>query len=92
MKTLSMIIVIIIMIIFILSSWISAEKQLDDCRFECNHLQNKLFQLEEFNDYIPAMEQLLTPLQLARLKAVTEMIRQKKHKEYERYEQPVTDN
>ena len=63
--------------------------QLDDCRFEVNHLQVRLYRLQELSDYIPAMEQLIPPLALAQLKTATEMIRQKRWKEYERYEQPL---
>ena len=65
------------------------EQRLDDCHFECNHLQMKLARLEELNNYIPAMEQILNPLQLAELKVTTEMIRQKKYQEYEGRELPL---
>jgi len=67
------------------------ERQLDDCQFEVNHLQVRLYRLQELTDYVPAMEQLLPPLAAARLKTATEMIRQKRHREYERYEQPLIE-
>ena len=77
--------IIITLFIFI----ISLEQQLSDCRFEVDHLQVRLYRLQELNDYVSAMEQLLPPLALAQLKTATEMIRQKRWKEYERYEQPL---
>ena len=81
----------IIIAFFILISIVlfDTEKQLDDCRFEVNDLQTRLYRLEELQDYIPAMEQLLPSLALAQLKAATEMIRQKKYKNYEAIEQPI---
>ena len=75
------------MLIFI----IPLEQQLEDCHFEYNHLQMKLTRLEELNNYIPAMEQILNPLQLAELKAITEMIRQEKYKAYEGRELPLIE-
>lgn len=78
-----------IMLMVTLYSLDQTEKQLDDCRFECNHLETQVFYLRELNDYIPAMEQILTPLQLAELKTLSEQIRQKKHREHERIEQPI---
>ena len=80
---------VIIMVILTLVILVKTERQLDDCRFEVNHLQTKLWRLEELNDYIPAMEQVLPPLVLAQLKVTTEIIRQKKYREYERIEQPL---
>ena len=65
--------------------------QLDDCRFEVNHLQVRLYRLQELSDYVSAMEQLLPPEVLAQLKAATLMIQQKRWKEYERYEQPLIE-
>jgi hypothetical protein len=35
------------------------------------------------------MENILNPLQLAELKALSEMIRQEKYKSYERHELPI---
>ena len=68
------------------------QQQLDDYRFEINHLQTKLYRLQELSDYVPAMEQLLPPLVLAQMKTATLMIQQKKYKEFERHEQPlITD-
>lgn len=78
-------------IIVLLFIFLEQEQRLDDCHFECNHLQAKLARLEELNNYIPAMEQLLNPLQLAELKASTEIIRQKKHQEYEGREMPLIE-
>lgn len=68
---------------------INLENQLSDCQFECNHLQTKLYRYQEFNEYIPAMEQILPSLVLAQLKVATLMIQNKRHREYERYEQPL---
>lgn len=70
---------------------IPLENQLSDCQFECNHLQAKLWRLEELNDYIPAMEQALPPLILAQLKVVTLMIKNEKYKEFEKSEQPLIE-
>ena len=67
------------------------QQQLDDYRFEINHLQTKLYRLQELSDYVPAMEQLLPPEVLAQLKAATLMIQRKRWKEYERYEQPLIE-
>lgn len=64
-------------------------QQLSDYRFEINHLQTQIFHLRELNDYVPILEQILNSQQLAELKALSEMIRQQKHKNYERYEQPI---
>lgn len=74
--------------IFIITS---LRTQLDDCRFEVNHLQVRLYRLQELSDYVPAMEQLLPPETLAQLKVATLMIKQKRWKEYERYEQPLIE-
>ena len=63
--------------------------QLSDCQFECNHLQAKIWRLEELNDYVPAMEQVLNSMQLAELEALTEQIRQKKYRNYESVELPL---
>ena len=72
-----------------LSIIIPLENQLSDCQFECNHLQTKLWRLEELNDYIPAMEQVLNSMQLAELKALAEQIRQQKYRNYEAIEMPL---
>ena len=83
------IILVIFVTVILLTLIIPLENQLSDCRFECNHLQTKLWRLEELNSYIPAMEQTLPPLVLAQLKVVTLMIRQKRYKAYEGIEQPL---
>ena len=83
------IILVIFVAVILLSIIIPLENQLSDCRFECNHLQTKLWRLEELSDYIPAMEQTLPPLVLAQLKVVTLMIRNEKYKAYEGIEQPL---
>ena len=64
-------------------------QQLEDHKFEINHLQTQVFHLRDLNDYAPILEQLLTPLQLAELKVLSEQIRQQKNKNYERHEQPI---
>ena len=75
--------------VILLAIIIPLENQLDDCRFECNHLQTKLWWLEELSDYIPAMEQILPSLVLAQLKVATLMIRNERHRVYEGVEQPL---
>ena len=81
----SIVVIGIILLVFI----IPLENQLSDCYLECNHLQAKLWRLEELNDYIPAMENILNPLQLAELKALSEQIKQKKYRNYEAIELPL---
>ena len=83
------IILVIFVAVVLLAIIIPLENQLSDCQFECNHLQAKLWWLEEFSDYIPAMEQLLPPLVLAQLKAATLMIRNRKYEAYAGIEQPL---
>lgn len=73
---------------FILWSLIIFKKKLNDCRFECNYLQNKLYKFEELNEYIPAMKQILSPVQIAELKALTLQIRNEKYEIYEGRELP----
>ena len=70
---------------------LTLQAKLSDCYFECNHLQVRLYRLQELSDYVPAMEQLLPPEVLAQLKAATLMIQRKRWKEYERYEQPLIE-
>ena len=65
------------------------QQQLDDYRFEVNHLQTKLYRLQELSNYVEAMEQVLPSLVLAQLKAANEQIQQNKYKNYERREQPL---
>ncbi|MCK4500809.1 hypothetical protein KAU11_09940 [Candidatus Babeliales bacterium] len=89
MKYILTLISVIVIGIVMFALIIPLENQLDDCRFEVNHLQTKLWRLEELNDYIPSMNQILPPLVLAQLKAATLMIRQQKYHEYERVEQPL---
>jgi hypothetical protein len=93
MKYLKYLMIIIVAVIFIVtfSKGVILERRLDDCHFEYNHLQTKLIKLEELNNYIPAMEQVLNPLQLAELKTITEMIRQEKYKAYEGKEMPLIE-
>jgi hypothetical protein len=83
------IILVAFVAVILLAIIIPLENQLDDCRFECNHLQTQVFRLRDLSDYVPILEQLLTPLQLAKLKTLSEQIRQQKYKEHERYEQPL---
>ena len=93
MRYLKYLMMIIVAAVFIVtfSKGVILERQLDDCHFEYNHLQTKLIRLEELNNYIPAMEQILNPLQLAELKAITEMIRNEKYKAYEGKEMPLIE-
>ena len=85
--TLSLMLAVILVIALVFL--VKAERQLDDCRFECNHQATQISHLRELNDYVPILEQLLNFQQLAELKACSEMIRQKKHREHERIEQPL---
>lgn len=64
-------------------------QRLDDCHFEVNHLQTKLYRLQELSDYVSILDQILTPLQMATLKAANEQIKRQKYKNYERYEMPL---
>lgn len=67
----------------------SYRRMLDDCRFEVNHLQVRLYRLQELSDYVSVLDQILTPLQMAKLKVANEQIKRQKYKDYERYEQPL---
>ena len=89
MKALSLIMVLSLMIVFNVWMFVDTERKLSDCQFEVNHLESQVFYLRELNDYMPILEQLLMPLQLAELKVLSEQIRQKKHREHERVEQPL---
>ena len=81
-----------VILIFTLVLLIQTERQLDDCRFECNHLQTKLSRLQELSDYVSILEQILSPQQLAELKAADAIIRHKRYREYEAVEQPLIGN
>lgn len=70
----------------------SLKGQLSDCRFECNHLQTKLSRLQELSDYVPILEQILNSQQLAELKVCSEIIQQKRYREYERVEQSLLNH
>ena len=89
MKTLSMVALLAVMTVLVLVFWLDTEKQLDDCRFECNHLQTKLSRLQELSEYVLALEQLLSEKTWAELKAANEMILREKYRNYERVEQPI---
>ena len=83
------IILVIFVAIILLALIISLENQLSDCQFECNHLQTKLYWLQELSDYIYVMEQILPPKVLAQFKAANLMIRNERYKAYEGIEQPL---
>ena len=68
---------------------VKVEKQYDDCRFECNHLQTQLARYEELNDIVPALYQILPPIALAELKVATLQIRNMKHEAFESREMPL---
>ena len=72
-----------------LVSLVKTEKQYDDCQFEVAHYKTKLSRLQELSDYVLILEQILTPRQLAELKAANAMILHEKYREYERVEQPI---
>ncbi|MCK4328746.1 hypothetical protein KAX02_02780 [candidate division WOR-3 bacterium] len=66
-------------------------QQLEDYRYIINDQKIRIAHLRDLNDYTAILEQLLTPLQLAELKVLSEMIKQKKYKEFERIEQPLIE-
>lgn len=53
------------------------------------NLELKVRELKRINNLIPILEQLLIPRQIDELEAGAERVRQKKCREYERYEQPL---
>lgn len=87
--TLSLMLAVILVIALVFL--VKAERQLDDCRFECNHLQTKIDRLQELSDYISALDQLLPSRAMAELKVANAMIQHKKYREYEAVEQPLLD-
>ena len=84
------IILVIFVAVILLAIIIPLENQLDDCRFECNHLQTKLHRCQELSDYVEILEQL-PPLVVAELRAANEIIRQARYRNYERVEQPLIE-
>ena len=84
-------VMVIFMAIVALVFIIPLERQLDDCRFECTHLQTKIDRLQELSDYISALDQLLPSRAMAELKVANAMIQHKKYREYEAVEQPLLD-
>lgn len=89
MKYILVVVFVIILSALTLAYTISLRGQLSDCRFECNGLQTKIYRLEELSDVVEAMNQVLPPLALAQLKAVTLMIRNERYKAFEGIEQPL---
>lgn len=53
------------------------------------HLQTKLYRLQELSDYVSILDQILTPLQMAKLKVANEIVKRNKYRNYERYEMPL---
>ena len=53
------------------------------------HLQTKLYRLQELSDYVSILDQILTPLQMAKLKVANEVVKRNKYRNYERYEMPL---
>lgn len=90
MKTLS--ILLSVMTIVATVFLVQSEKQLDDCRFEINHLQTRLSRLQELSDYVLALEQLLPERAWAELKTANAMILHEKYREYERIEKPIINH
>lgn len=89
MKTIS--VLLFIMAIVATGFSFQAEKQLQDCQDETILLEARIRYLENLHDLIPAIEQVCTAEMLAQFGTVTEMIRQKKDREYERHEQPIIE-
>lgn len=56
---------------------------------EIANLELKVRELRRINSLIPILEQLLIPCQKDELEAGAEMVRQKRCKNYERFEQPL---
>ena len=83
------IILVAFVAVILLAIIIPLENQLDDCWFECNHLQTKLWRLQELSDYIYIMEQILTSEMLAQFKTANLMIRNERYKAYEGIEMPL---
>lgn len=79
----------VILLMVTLYTLLQTERQLDDCRFECNHLQSQLNRYEELNDLVPALYQTLPLLALAELKVIAIQIRNQKHEDYEGSEMPL---
>ena len=53
------------------------------------NLELKVRELRRLNDFVPAMEQIFTPMILDELKLLSEVICQKRYKSYEAIEQPL---
>ena len=62
---------------------------LDDCKFECDHLQTRLTRCQELSDCAEALEQTLPSLAWAQIRALNEEIKQKRHWKYEGREMPL---
>ena len=64
-------------------------QQIEDYRYIINDQKIKIAHLRNLNDYITAMEQVLTSQQLAELKALALMINRERHRKYEATEQSL---
>ena len=65
------------------------QQQLEDYKYIINDQKIKIAHLRNLNDYVAAMEQVLTSQQLAELKALALMINRERHRNYEAIEQPL---
>lgn len=83
------IILVIFVAVILLGIIIPLENQLNDCRFEVNHLQAKLWRLQELSDVVEAMNQTLPSLALAQFKVIDKMIKDKRYRKFEATEQPL---
>ena len=78
-----------VILIITLAFLVKTERQYDDCQFEVAHYKTKLCRLQELSDYVLILEQILTPRQLAELKAANAMILHEKYRKYEAVEEPL---
>lgn len=89
-KSIPILTCILIVAIIISTLYINSLRgYLSDCRFECNHLQTKVYMLEELSDVIGTLYQILPPEAWAQLKVLEGMRKNEKYKEFERYETPI---
>jgi len=78
-----------LMVISLTIFLVQTERELDDCRFECNHLQTKIDRLEALSEYEVALLQLLPPSAWADLKVANAIIIREKQWEFEGQEMPL---
>ena len=85
----SFVVLLVAYIVISLTMITILQRQLEDCRFEYNHLQTRLTQCQELSDCAEALEQTLPVLAWAQVRALNEEIKQKRHWKYEGAEMPL---